>query len=279
MHKLTSSLAKTLVVRGYAIASIIMLAMFTSVLQAKPLHESWNALLAQHVNPVNKGHSTSVDYTGFLAQRSQLQDYLQELEQISQSDFDQWTDNKKLAFLINAYNAWTVELILTEYPDLKSIRDLGSFFRSPWAKSLIPLLGNTYSLDDIEHELIRGDNKYQEPRIHFAVNCASIGCPALREEAYEESKLDNQLEEQTQRFLSDTSRNYIQGKQLFLSSIFKWYKGDFEKGFRGANSLESFLLLYPESLKLSENQRTTLENNDMEIDFLDYDWQLNDVKK
>jgi hypothetical protein len=265
--------------KGYAIASIIVLAMFTSVLQAKPLHENWNTLLAQHVSPVNKGHSTSVDYTGFLAQRSQLKDYLKELEQISQSDFDKWTDNKKLAFLINAYNAWTVELILTEYPDLKSIRDLGSFFRSPWEKSFIPLLGNTYSLDDIEHELIRGDNKYQEPRIHFAVNCASIGCPALREEAYEESKLEIQLEEQTQRFLSDKSRNYIQGKQLYLSSIFKWYKGDFEKGFRGANSLESFLLLYPESLKLSENERITLKNNEMEIDFLDYDWQLNDVKK
>ena len=279
MHKLTGLLAKTLVVNGYAMASIIVLAMFASVLQAKPLHESWNTLLAQHVSPINKGHSTSVDYQGFLAQRSQLKDYLKDLEQISQSDFDQWSDNKKLAFLINAYNAWTVELILTEYPDLKSIRDLGSFFRSPWAKSFIPLLGNTYSLDDIEHELIRGDNKYQEPRIHFAVNCASIGCPALREEAYDESRLDNQLEEQTQRFLSDTSRNYIQDKQLYLSSIFKWYKGDFEKGFRGANSLESFLLLYPESLKLTKNQRSTLANNDMEIDFLDYDWQLNDVKK
>lgn len=279
MHKLTGLLAKTLVVKGYAMASIIVLAMFASVLQAKPLHESWNTLLAQHVSPINKGHSTSVDYQGFLAQRSQLKDYLKDLEQVSQSDFDQWSDNKKLAFLINAYNAWTVELILTEYPDLKSIRDLGSFFRSPWAKSFIPLLGNTYSLDDIEHELIRGDNKYQEPRIHFAVNCASIGCPALREEAYDESRLDNQLEEQTQRFLSDTSRNYIQDKQLYLSSIFKWYKGDFEKGFRGANSLESFLLLYPESLKLTKNQRSTLANNDMEIDFLDYDWQLNDVKK
>ncbi|AEP28247.1 DUF547 domain-containing protein [Brumicola nitratireducens] len=279
MHKLTSSLANTSVMKGYAIASIIVLAMFTSVIQAKPLHENWNTLLTQHVSPVDKGHSTSVDYKGFLAQRSQLKNYLKELEQISQSDFDKWSDNKKLAFLINAYNAWTVELILTEYPDLKSIRDLGSFFRSPWEKSFIPLLGNTYSLDDIEHELIRGDNKYQEPRIHFAVNCASIGCPALREEAYEESKLEMQLEEQTQRFLSDKSRNYIQGKQLYLSSIFKWYKGDFEKGFRGANSLESFLLLYPESLKLSENERTTLKNNDMEIDFLDYDWQLNDVKK
>ncbi len=284
MHKLISALAKICLVKRsvlkvLALTSAFLLLTVTSVVQAKPLHEIWNTLLAQHVSPVNKGHSTSVNYQGFVAQRSQLKDYLRELEQISQSDFEQWTDNKKLAFLINAYNAWTVELILTEYPDVKSIRDLGSFFSSPWKKSFIPLLGNTYSLDDIEHELIRGDNKYQEPRIHFAVNCASIGCPALREEAYEENKLDNQLEEQTQRFLSDTSRNYVQDKTLYLSSIFKWYKDDFEKGFRGAKSLESFLLLYPESLKLSENQSTTLRNNDMEIDFLDYDWQLNDEKK
>jgi hypothetical protein len=284
MRKLTSSLTKNASVKGsllraLALPSVFLLLTLTSILQAKPLHESWNTSLAQHVSPVNNGHSTSVDYKGFLAQRSQLKDYLKELEQISQSDFDQWSDNKQLAFLINAYNAWTVELILTEYPDLKSIRDLGSFFRSPWEKSFIPLLGNTYSLDDIEHKLIRGDNKYQEPRIHFAVNCASIGCPALREDAYEESKLDTQLEEQTQRFLSDTSRNYIQDKQLYLSSIFKWYRGDFEKGFRGASSLESFLQLYPESLELTENQRATLKNNDMAIDFLDYDWQLNDVKK
>jgi len=284
MQKLTKSLTKSALVKDaalktIALASVFLLAISTPILQAKPLHEGWNTLLSQHVKPINEGHSTSVDYQGFLAQRSQLSDYLKELEQISQSDFEQWSDTKQLAFLINAYNAWTVDLILTDYPNLKSIRDLGSFFRSPWAKSFIPLLGNTYSLDDIEHELIRGDNKYQEPRIHFAVNCASIGCPALREEAYEESKLDTQLEEQTQRFLSDKSRNFIQGNRLYLSLIFKWYKGDFEKGFRGTSNLASFLLLYPESLKVTDNERNTLEKTDMEIDFLDYDWQLNDVKK
>jgi hypothetical protein len=279
MATLTSSPMTPSRVKRYAIASVILLAMFTSLAQSKSLHESWNTLLAEHVSPVNQGHNTSVDYKGFLAQRSQLKAYLNELEQISLLDFSGYNDAKQLAFLINAYNAWTVELILTEYPDIKSIRDLGSLFRSPWKKSFIPLLGNTYSLDDIEHKLIRGDNKYQEPRIHFAVNCASIGCPALREEAYNAHQLDTQLEQQTRRFLSDKSRNYLQDKQLYLSSIFKWYKGDFGKGFRGANSLEAFLLLYSELLGLTDDQSVELKNKKMTIDYLDYNWQLNDVKK
>lgn len=266
-------------IRATAIASMLLLALAASFAQASTLHQNWNALLAQHVSPTNQSHNTSVDYAGFLAQRSALKAYLSELEQVTRSDFDQWSDAEQLAFLINAYNAWTVELILTEYPDLESIRDLGNIFRSPWEKSFIPLLGKVYSLDDIEHDLIRGDNKYQEPRIHFAVNCASIGCPALREDAYEASKLDDQLEQQTLRFLSDRSRNYAQNDELYLSSIFKWYKDDFEKGFRGANSLASFLLLYSESLGLTAQQRVTLESKDMKIDYLDYDWQLNDVKQ
>jgi hypothetical protein len=279
MHTLTGPTATTSRVKGYAIASIILLAIFTSLVQAKTLHENWNTLLAEHVSPINQGHSTAVDYTGFLAQRSQLKAYLNELEQISLSDFSQWSDAKQLAFLINAYNAWTVELILTEFPDVKSIRDLGRFFQSPWESSFIPLLGHTYSLDDIEHELIRGGNKYKDPRIHFAVNCASIGCPALREEAYDPDQLDTQLEQQTHRFLSDKSRNYVQDKQLYLSSIFKWYKGDFEKEFRGANSVGSFLLLYPESLDLTAEQRAKLKNKKITIAHSDYNWQLNDVKK
>jgi hypothetical protein len=264
-------------IRAIIKASMLLLALAASFAQANTLHENWNTLLAQHVSPTNQSHNTSVDYAGFLAQRSELRAYLSELEQVTQSDFDQWSDAEQLAFLINAYNAWTVELILTEYPDLKSIRDLGNFFKSPWEKSFIPLLGKVYSLDDIEHDLIRGDNKYQEPRIHFAVNCASIGCPALREDAYEASKLDAQLEQQTLRFLSDRSRNYALNDELYLSSIFKWYKDDFEKGFRGVNSLASFLLLYSESLGLTAEQRVKLESKDMKIDYLDYDWQLNDV--
>ena len=266
-------------IKRYVAASVVLLTMLAFSAQAKTLHDDWSTLLAEHVSPTAQNHNTVVNYAGFLAQRSALKNYLNALEQVTQAEFDAWDDAKQLAFLLNAYNAWTVELILTEYPNLDSIKDLGSFFRSPWKKSFIPLLGKVLSLDDIEHNLIRGDNKYQEPRIHFAVNCASIGCPALREEAYEASKLDMQLEQQTLRFLSDRSRNNMQGKALNLSSIFKWYKDDFELGFRSANSLESFVLLYADALGLNPEQRALLQSEQVKIDYLDYDWQLNDVKR
>lgn len=248
--------------------------------KAQNMHDSWNALLNNHVVAINHGHSTEVDYTAIKAKRSELKAYLDSLSAVTQNEFDTWEKPKQLAFLINAYNAFTVELIVSnlatkEYPDLKSIKELGSFFSSPWSKEFVPLLDKTRSLDDIEHDLIRGSRKYNDPRIHFAVNCASIGCPALREEAYTAKKLEAQLHQQTVRFLSDTSRNKVQGNTLKLSSIFKWYKGDFNKGFEGANSLSQFLLLYVDALNLGPAQQQKLTSGDMKIDFLDYNWDLN----
>ena len=243
--------------------------------QEASLHSPWQALLIKHVVAINDATSTQVDYAGFKADQSQLRSYLSALSQVSQAEFNAWPKSKQLAFLINAYNAWTIELILTRYPKIDSIKELGSFFSSPWSKEFIPLLGETRSLDNIEHDLIRGSGKYNDPRIHFAVNCASIGCPALREEAYTAKKLEAQLHQQTVRFLSDTSRNKLQGNTLKLSSIFKWYKGDFTKGFEGANSLSQFLLLYVDALNLGPAQQQKLTSGDMKIDFLDYNWDLN----
>lgn len=243
--------------------------------QQQNLHAHWNDLLKQHVTSINDGHSTAVDYAGFKKQEVLLKTYLDQLSKVSRTDFDNWPKNKQLAFLINAYNAWTVELILTKYPNLESIKDLGSLFKSPWDKSFIPLLGKTVSLNDIEHGLIRGSGRYNEPRIHFAVNCASIGCPALREEAYTADQLEQQLTEQTDRFLTDKSRNKIDGSNAHLSSIFKWYQEDFEKGFRGAISLQSFMLLYADLLELNADQTLALKNNNFNIEFLDYNWKLN----
>jgi len=222
-------------------------------------HSQWNGLLQQHVVPVEPGpaqrygvvagSSTQVSYAGFATHRTQLKEYLNALSDIRQSTFENWPKADQLAFLINAYNAWTIELILTKYPDLKSIKDLGSFFSSPWSKKIIPLLGKHLSLDDVEHQLIRNSGRYNEPRIHFAVNCASIGCPALRGEAYEGSKIEQQLEDQTKQFLADSSRNRFKAGKLHVSSIFKWYRDDFEKGWGSYHSLEAFL--QPTALSLS----------------------------
>ncbi|MFT6195225.1 MAG: hypothetical protein ACJASU_002136 [Cognaticolwellia sp.] len=239
------------------------------------LHQPWQTLLAQHVKPINNGHSSQVDYAGMKMDRAQLKAYLAALGSVDKDVFAQWSAPKQLAFLINAYNAWTVEFILTAYPDLASIKDLGSFFSSPWSKKFIPLLGETRSLDNIEHQLIRGDNKYGDPRIHFAVNCASIGCPALREEAYSADKLEQQLTEQTVRFLTDTSRNRFNDSSMELSAIFKWYGDDFTLGFRGSNSLPTFILLYHEALNLTPAQQALLKSENMDNKFLNYDWTLN----
>ncbi len=259
--------------KSLSLAALLLLSAVTTAQEA--LHQPWQALLTQHVSPINDGHSSQVNYAGMKTDHAKLTAYLTALGKVDKQTFEQWPAPQQLSFLINAYNAWTVELILTAYPDIKSIKDLGSFFSSPWSKKFIVLLGETRSLDNIEHELIRGDNKYGDPRIHFAVNCASIGCPALREEAYTAEKLEQQLEQQTVRFLSDKTRNRFNKAEMELSSIFKWYQEDFSLGFRASDSLSAFILLYAESLGLTPEQQALLKAKKMDVDYLPYDWQLN----
>ena len=238
-------------------------------------HVKWDGLLKRNVEVISGGKITRVDYQNIQRERETLQQYLKSLEGVKQEAFDGWNPDDQLAFLINAYNGWTVELILTKFPDLKSIKDLGSFFKSPWKKKFIPLLGETRSLDDIEHKLIRGSGKYNDPRIHFAVNCASIGCPPLRAGAYTGEKLQQQLEEATSLFLSDQGRNRYSNGKLEVSSIFKWYREDFEKGWFGIHSLEQFFASQFVSLGLNKEQVEMVESGSVKIVFLDYDWALN----
>jgi hypothetical protein len=254
----------------------IMLALQWVIVQAAGFDQSaWDGLLKKHVSALRNGQATEVDYAGFAVDRNQLKQYLAGVSAVAPAEFDRWDRPSQLAFLINAYNAFTVELVLSRYPDVKSIKDLGSLLRSPWKKSFIALLGETRSLDDIENGLIRGSGRYAEPRIHFAVNCASIGCPALRPEAYAGERLGAQLEDAARNFLADRTRNYLDGNTLKVSSIFKWYRGDFEKGWRGANSLAGFFVLYRQSLGLDEGTASRLNAGAIAIDYLDYDWRLN----
>jgi hypothetical protein len=240
-------------------------------------HGAWQQLLQRHVRLIEGGNASQVDYAGMGADRVLLDSYLQSLSAVSEREFSAWPEAERLAFLINAYNAWTVELILTEYPNLESIKDLGSLFRSPWSRRFVPLFGNEVSLDYIEHDLIRGSQGYGEPRIHFAVNCASIGCPALRREAFSGARLEQQLEEATRLFLADRSRNRLDGNTLRVSEIFDWYEEDFEQGWRGVNSVGQFLVQYREALDLPDAVVEQLQRDDFRIRYLNYDWRLNSL--
>jgi hypothetical protein len=237
-------------------------------------HAAFSRLLQRHVAWNAAGTATSVDYAGLQRERAALDAYLQHLSTVSNAGYGRWDTPHRQAFLINAYNAATLQLILQRYPDLGSIKELGSLLQSPWKRRFVALLGRQRSLDEIEHQLLRGAADYRDPRIHFAVNCASIGCPALRPEAYRADRLDAQLSDQTRRFLSDRSRNrFHAGKSvLHVSKIFDWYAADFD---RHAAGVPAFLASNAQSLGLSPGMAIRLRQGRLPLRYLDYNWKLN----
>jgi len=242
-------------------------------------HGAWDALLQRHVVLVDGGHASQLDYGAMQAERGQLRGYLEELSAVSAREFQSWDRARRLAFLINAYNAFTVELILTRYPDLESIRDLGGLFRSPWKQRFFTLLGEERHLDEIEHDMIRAPGAYDEPRIHAAVVCASVGCPMLPPRAFVADGLEAQLEEAMARFLGHRPRNRFDPASgtLYVSRIFDWYGQDFTRGHQGFDSLEATFARYAEYLVDTPEGRRRISAGDYRLSFLDYDWTLNDV--
>jgi Protein of unknown function, DUF547 len=243
-------------------------------------HAAWTALLKKHVKVIDGGKASQMRYAGMAAERAALKAYLATLSDTSQATFDGFSKPQQMAFLINAYNAFTVELILTRYPKLASIKDLGSFVQSPWKKKDVPLLGALVSLDHIEHDTLRAKGRYDDPRVHFAVNCASIGCPALREEAFVAERLEAQLDEQAQRFMADRSRNRYSAERdrVEVSKIFDWFAEDFRAGYKGITSLNQFLGRYANALTDAPAEREKLKAGGVAVAYLDYDWKLNDAK-
>jgi len=262
----------------FVLAALLLLASGAAPAAFDHTHAHWDALTRKHVTWLPGGHASQVDYRGFKTERETLKRYLDELSSVTQSQYDTWNRPQQLAFLLNAYNAYTVELILTEYPDVNSIKDLGSLFASPWKKRFFTLLGKPRHLDDIEHGMIRAPGVFDEPRIHMAANCASVGCPALRSEAYVAERLETQLEDSVVRFLSDRSRNRFNGRsgRLEVSKIFEWYGGDFAAR---AGSVEGWLERYADHLTDDAQLRQALRDGRVRIAFLDYDWALNDLKR
>lgn len=225
-----------------------------------PSHEIWDELLNEYVN-----EDGFIDYKGILSEKVKFENYLELLS--NNAPANSWNENEKLAYWINVYNAFTVKLIIDNYP-LASIKDLNPTLSIPtvntvWTKESFKIGGENFSLDRVEHKILR--DEFEEPRIHFAINCASFSCPVLRAEAFKAEKIEMQLAEQARSFINDPQRNKITENAVELSKIFNWFGGDFKKG----QTLIQFLNKYSE-VKISDNA---------EVDFMDYQWSLNDASK
>jgi len=210
-------------------------------------HSSFDTFLSSFVNA--KG---VVNYKGMLNKKAELVAYTEDLKNNYPASDD--SKNSKLAYFMNAYNAFTLLLILENYP-LASIMDLDG--GKPWDRKWIKLGQKTLSLNDIEHGILRKELK--EPRVHFAVNCAAKSCPPLYNRAFTESNVQSLLEQRTKAFINDESQNSLTGKTLELSKIFDWYKEDF-------GDLISYINKYRDSKVPS----------DTKITFKEYDWKLNE---
>jgi hypothetical protein len=227
-----------------------------------PSNEPWRRALARF------HRDGGVDYLGLRGAREDLDNYLRSL---SAADLEKSSRNDQLAFWINAYNAVTVHFVLERYPDLRSVKDVDGFFDELRYK----VAGRDLTLDEIETEA----RNFGDPRVHFAVVCASQSCPELRGDPYEGAVLEDQLEEQTRRFLRDPGKGLRfdrQGGELWLSSIFKWYAGDFTGGstvlaYFSRGKIVAWLLPHL-PLELADE----IEGSGPSVRYLDYDWSLND---
>jgi hypothetical protein len=213
---------------------------------ATSIHTLWHDLLLKHVS--DEGF---VDYRGFQSDLPVLEEYLRILKENIPGEAD--TKAQKLAYWINVYNAFTIKLILDNYP-LKSIKDI----KKPWKQRFFQLGDKWYSLNEVEHKILR---KMNEPRIHFAIVCASVSCPKLQNKAFEGHQLEEQLENATRTFVNDPTKNKITSEVLALSLIFKW----FTKDFASKGGLLPFLKSYVDKEL----------NEDIKISYQVYNWQLN----
>lgn len=244
-------------------------------------YAAWDAFLKRHVRYLPGGNASRVDYAEIARDRAAFDAVIDADQKVTRAEFDAWSAPQREAFLINAYNAFTLEKVLTRYPGLRSIRDFGTVFGNPWKDRFFTLFGASTSLDGIEHEMLRKPGAYDEPRVHVAVVCASVGCPMLRNEAYLPERLEAQLEDAMRRFLADRSRNRYDpaSGKLLVSKIFDWYGKDFEHGFHGYTSVKATLGRYAELLAERPADRAAVRDGLVDVGFLDYDWSLNDVER
>jgi len=235
-------------------------------------HAAWTRILKDHVR------GDEVDY-GKLKEEvlRALDEYLASLALVMPEDFAGWKREQQYAYWINAYNAYTVKTVVDAYP-LGSIRELSDKEKTVWQQPRVPLGhlfaeagGEKLSLDDVEHKILRP--RFKDARVHAAVNCASRGCPSLRAEAFVADRLEKQLDEQTRAWLSDEGRNRYDRsrRRIEISKVFEWFRDDFV---RDAGSVRAWIARHgPEEAAWIE------AGEDVEIEFLEYSWALNDAKE
>ncbi|GAB7078552.1 DUF547 domain-containing protein [Megalodesulfovibrio paquesii] len=218
-------------------------------------------LLSAHV------HNGLVDYAGLQRDEAVLDQYLRALADI---DADALSRDEAFAFYLNVYNAWTLKLILTRYPNIDSIKDLGTLWRTPWQQTVVRLRSGTattlVTLDHIEHGILRP--RFRDPRLHFAVNCASMGCPRLHNAPFEAATLQATLDRLTRANINDPAFNRLEGNTFHAIRVFDWFAEDWgdEAGIR------AFLLHHAEP-PLAQGLRSAGDR--LRIRFTDWDWRLN----
>lgn len=211
-----------------------------------------------------------VDYGALKASPRDLNAYLDSIAEVDETEFKSWTADDQVAFLCNLYNAATLQLVIDNYP-IKSLKDLGFLPYAAWRTPTVRFRGELMTLQTLEHEIIRA--KFPTyPGIHFALVCAAKGCPVLRSEPYYGPRLQAQLDEQARQFLGDPTKNRVVAvrKTVILSKIFKWYEEDFVRN--GGSVLGYVTKYFPPS------DQEDLKAGGFKIDYLEYDWSLNDWK-
>ena len=276
------------------ISAVVVLAVIGSFSQSSQAQQAnkpgfdfsaYDSVLKTFVN-----EKAMVNYRKLKAQRQQLDAFVAALGKVPAQTYELWSDGDKIAFWLNAYNGLTLKAIIDNYP-IKS-----SFFRSRvwpknsikqipgvWKKLKFKVMGTDVTLNHIEHKILRV--KFDEPRIHMAMVCAAMGCPPLRGEPYRGDKLDEQLDDQTRRFLGDSAKFRIdRGKAtVHLSEIFKWFADDFVKKHSpkrniGSHGKKMSAVLNFIAPYLTDAQENYVLAGKFKIKYVDYDWSLNEQR-
>ncbi len=261
MHK--SRILRLLASKYIFLVILVLPAMFLSVApQAWATQTVDNRLYAELLAKYTR--DGLVNYAGFKTEHPKLKEYLSHLAGINP---DELSREDAFAYYINLYNAATIDLILENYPGIDSIKDIGGFFGKPWKIEFIALKGKKVHLDHVEHEIIRPT--YKDPRVHFAVNCASLGCPPLNAKPFEGETLDATLDELTRRNMADPEHTRLEGDDLFVSKVFDWFGEDWGR----KEDKVAFVRKYSSPEQAAKIERL---GNELDLKYSDWDWTLND---